>query len=991
MRLSAIVLVLSIAAACHAAPVVRVIQDFEGDAPRLTDDATIVEADGNHVLRWAPDRAEPWFLNLDFSDTELNDWDRLEFRYRIDGASDVDWWGVKVMDFPLGDGLQVPYRIPREEIALGEWATASFDLHSVTDRWGDTPNETAQTIVLRASGVKGDATTFLVDDIRVVREALHISAEAGETVRDGNLWRRQFTITARSAAEQPMTVRFEPGACPEGVSLTLPEPIELAPGEQREARASIAASATLQPLSQVTATVVALSDDDDRVEEQVVVSAPLPDVEHPVLLMKREDLPRIRERIEALDWAGEAWQAVLRNADNWADREVELPDRGGQWSHWYSCTECGASLATVSPTEHVCKSCGAEYTGWPYDDVVVMRDHSRLSNAARDLGMAYAITEDARYAAKAREILLAYADAYLKYPMHNKRGEDAGGACHVAAQPLTEATWLIPMVQGFDCVFDALGEADRTAIADGLLLPAAELVRSYARSIHNIPCWENAAYGMVGISLGNDDLAAQAINGDFGFRNQIAQGIDDDGVWYEGSWGYHYYTMSALAPLAVAAEHVGIDLYSERYLSMFTAPVRMMGPTGTLPAFNDSSRTRAVGSGRARLYENACSHWQSDELAVVLATGNRSGYEALLYGPDEAPTGATLLTSTIFPAAGVAVLRADADERPAGLLDGVPASWLALDYGPHGSGHGHPDKLGFEACVAGKLFATDAGSVRYGNPAHGGWYKQTLSHNTVVVDGASQERTEGRLLFRAFDDTASLVAVESDGAYPGVVLRRFMALLPDGLLDLTVAISGEEHQYDWLLHGRGDLTFQQPMTPLDAPPGEGAYEWAEDWRSVARPDRENRLGVPPWNAEWAVDDELTIKLAHVVSSPDAELFTAIGRGNPATARDPFIMNRITGHTAAWATVAWWGSDETPELATLTSKGAPGAVTLDECGMHVRVGNREFVLVTAADGSADFGRIGLEGSGALIEFVDDRPVRCLAAHATRVTVGGVEVE
>ncbi|MFP4249196.1 MAG: heparinase II/III family protein [Armatimonadota bacterium] len=983
MRVIAVFALVLLVTTCAAAPVVRVVEDFEGEAPSLADEADVVEIDGNRVLRWAPDREEPWFLDISFSGVELDEWDRLEFRYRIEGAEAVDWWGVKVVDFPLGDGYQIPYRVPEEDVAIGEWATAEFTLHPIPMKWGDAPNETAQTVILRASGVEGDAPVFLVDDLRVARDALHMSVEPGEILPAGDGWRRDFTIEVRSAAEQPMAVGFEGADLPDGATMELPDPLELPAGERRDAVASMSIPGELPPLTQIEATFAAMSDDDDRVEEALTVSVPLPEVEHPVLLVTRDDLPRVRERIATLDWAREAWEPILRSADRWSEREIEMPDRGGQWYHWYTCDECGGNLETVSPTEHVCGACGAEYTGWPYDDVVIMRRHNNLSNATRDLGLAYAVTGDEKYAAKAREILLGYADVYLDYPLHNKQGEDGRGACHVGAQPLSEATWLIPIVQGFDCIFDLLSEDERAEIAERVLLPAAELVRSYANSIHNIPCWENAAYGMAGITLGVSDLASDAINGEFGFRNQIEQGVDDDGVWYEGSWGYHYYTMSALEPLAVAAEHVGIDLYSDRYLSMFTAPVRMMGPTGTLPAFNDSGRTSAVGTGRAKLYENAASHWEAEELAVVLAAaGRRSGYQALLFGPDELPTGATSLSSTIFPAAGVAMLRTDPDDRPGDLIHGVPANCLALDYGPHGGGHGHPDKLAFEMHVMGRLFATDAGSVKYGNPAHRGWYKQTLSHNTVVVDGASQQPTEGDLLFHVFGDNVGLVGVESDEAYHGVTLRRVMALLPEGMLDITLALSDDEHQYDWALHGRGELTPAAEMTPLEAAPGEGMYEWAEDWRTAGE--------VGALAGDWAIDEDVTIRIAHTVT-PAAEVFTAIGRGNPASARDPFMMTRANTADAAWGTAAWWGSDEQPEVALLRGTRDGEELALNEAvGIEVTVGARRLLLLTLADGEATFGDTVLDGSAALVELDGERPIRCLAAEAARVTVDGVEI-
>ena len=108
MRAIAIALALAMTVACSAAPVTHMINDFEGERPSLIDDAAIVEMDGNHVLRWTPTAEEPWFLALAFSGAEFSEWDRLEFRYRIDGATAEDWWGVKVVAPPLGDGFQVP-------------------------------------------------------------------------------------------------------------------------------------------------------------------------------------------------------------------------------------------------------------------------------------------------------------------------------------------------------------------------------------------------------------------------------------------------------------------------------------------------------------------------------------------------------------------------------------------------------------------------------------------------------------------------------------------------------------------------------------------------------------------------------------------------------------------------------------------------------------------------------------------------------------------
>jgi len=976
--LSAAVIVVLGTSAC-AAPTVRVIEDFEGEVPALPD-ATVVEIDGNHVLRWEPRMQEPFFLGYDYRERgiEMTEWDRLVFRYRIE-AERIDWWGVKIIDHPLADGLQATYRLPGDEVVLGEWAEADIALHPPMWRWGDTPNETAQTLIFRASGVRGAAPVFLIDDVRVERDVLRASAEpVGEATHAGDELTRAFEINVTNRGEAPVSVSFESGETSEGARVSLPEPIEVPAGAEHSATVTLAVPADGEPLSLWRAEVVAVTDDDDRAEVKLTMSIPLGEVEHPCLLVTRADIPRLLARIEEHEWAA-AWERIKSAADAALAREVVLPDRGGQWYHWYTCEKCGARLRTISPTEHRCPSCGATYTGWPYDDVPIMSQHSGWARAIRDLGLAYALTGEAAYADQAREILLAYADVYLSYPLHNVRGEEGSGAMHVAAQPLSEAVWLIPVVQGFDCIWDTLTEADRQTIADQLLLPAAEIIRPYARSIHNIPCWENSAFGLVGIALGVEDLAAQAINGPFGFRNQLLQGVDDDGAWYEGAWGYHYYTMSALEPLAVAAEHIGIDLYTDRYLSMFLAPVQMMGPTGELPAFNDSGRTSALG--RATIYENGYAHWPRPELALVAGRGNRRSMEALLFGADEIAPAGSELASAIFPALGVAVLRTDAEERPEGVVAGVPANYVALDYGPHGGGHGHPDKLGFEMYARGRLVATDPGSIAYGNPAHGGWYRQTLSHNTVTVDGVSQQPTEGRLMFSAFGRDLAMAAAESDGAYEGVVLRRVMALLPDMLLDLTLALSDEAHQYDWAYHSRGEFATPLALAEPARPSGEGPWTWAEQVRTAG--------SVEGWAASWAIDDTLTVQAAQDASAP-VELFTGLGRSNPPTARDPFVVARAEGAQVAWGTALSWAGDAPAVRLLSGSRGGAELPLADACGLEVTSADRRIVLLVAeggGDGEAQFGEIVLEGAGALVIFEGEAPVAWLVADGSMLSVGG----
>ncbi|HJN19229.1 MAG TPA: heparinase II/III family protein, partial [Armatimonadota bacterium] len=650
-----------------------------------------------------------------------------------------------------------------------------------------------------------------------------------------------------------------------------------------------------------------------------------------------------------------------------------------QWWHWYTCKACGGRLQTKSPTEHACPDCGEVYSGWPYDDVILDREHNNLARAIRDCGLMYVFTGDDAYAAKSREILLGYAERYLNYPLHNIHGEPKKGGGHVCPQTLDESTWLIPVAQGFDCVYDTLSDEDRQTIADRLLLPAAWLIHDHQWGIHNICCWHDSAYGLVGLALGNSDLAAAAINGPKGFRAQIEEGVTDDGFWYESAWGYHFYTMSALQPLAVAARNVGIDLYTDRYKGMYDAPLAFMAPGGALAAFNDSGTANPLGQGR--MYEVAYSQWHDPRhLLPIIRTGRRS-HETLFLGAEIGEVEPFTLGSTVFPDAGYVILRSGATGAE-GADRHIPENYVALDYGPHGGGHGHPDKLGFVLYGKGQLLAEDPGSIAYGNPAHQGWFRQTISHNTVVVDGKSQKACTGELQFSAFADGIGLCSARADGAYDDARLRRSMALVGDRLIDIVLCESDEDATFDLAYHNRGVMASSLPFTDLaEAPEGQG-YEWAKTWRSAD--------AGGPWGATWTQDDGPSVALAQAPGA--STVLTAIGMGNPTRIKVPFVVSRTTGKSALYCSAVQI-TDGAPAGDLAVEILAIDGGDADEIPVAVQVtgaGATDVLITNPAGGVVTAGQYELSGQGALLRYSGGALEQLLAVGDSKVSVGGAQL-
>ena len=544
---------------------------------------------------------------------------------------------------------------------------------------------------------------------------------------------------------------------------------------------------------------------------------------HPRLLFTAQDIPAIKERASAQPWAKAHFDSLKKQSDQWLKQSVTLPARGGQWYHWYSCPKHGARLRTEGPTRHVCPVDKEVFSGYPYDDVVLSSEHGRYAGGIRLLGIVYQLTGDARYAAKAKEILLAYAAKYQSYPLHTTRGEAKIGGGKVGPQTLDEATWLITVIEGADCFWDTLSPDEQKRVKEGLLVPATDVIRQHKMGIHNIQCWKNSAVGLTGLLLGDMKLVDEALHAESGYFKQMAKGVSADGPWYEGAWGYHFYTMSAVSHLTEGAFHCGINLYGPEFKRMFDAPIAMAMPDLVLPAFNDSGAASVSGNGA--LYETTLARYHDERYRLVVARGNRQSDAALLHGAADAGKAPVYATASHnFIASGNAILAAGS---------GRDATWLCMKYGPHGGGHGHPDKLNFVLYGQGQVLAPDPGTANYGVPIQGGWFRTTLAHNTLIVDEQSQKSAEGKC--EAFFATNGFSAVMASAGKiaDGVNFTRTVALLGEDLLVFIDQIQSDQpHTFDLAYHNVGKFT-APAEAKLFLVPNKPGYSYLRDTKSVS--------------------------------------------------------------------------------------------------------------------------------------------------------------
>ncbi|TXR51359.1 heparinase II/III domain-containing protein [Reinekea thalattae] len=444
-------------------------------------------------------------------------------------------------------------------------------------------------------------------------------------------------------------------------------------------------------------------------------------------------------------------------------------------------------------------------------------------------------------------LLLAYAERYLDMPFHEQKNTNPPG--RLFHQILNEHMWLCYASLAYNAIQDSLSEADQRTIEDRLFKPMIEMFtvlygHDFDR-IHNHGIWAVAAVGICAIVVGDKETVHKSIYGmagdgeTGGFLAQIAQLFSASGYYIEGP----YYHRFAIRPLCFFAEAIHehypeVDIYNYKQQVVgrtIMALITTSNPDGTFPALNDSSRTMNIDDEGAKA-----------AMSVYFAR----------YGEDEKLTATVKSQGTVWLSpcslalckavdayqgeasvrwASVDLQEGDAGERGAqGFLrsknPAKPVSQAIMAYGQHGMGHGHFDALGIILFADGHEYLREYGYGRWVNveTKFGGryldenktWARQTIAHNTVTVDELCQNNFDhqladthfGRGHFFLTDGNIQAMSAFANEHYDGVKMQRSVLLLELDdfeqplVLDLYKLDSDTEHQYDYAVHYKGQIT-----------------------------------------------------------------------------------------------------------------------------------------------------------------------------------------
>jgi hypothetical protein len=198
------------------------------------------------------------------------------------------------------------------------------------------------------------------------------------------------------------------------------------------------------------------------------------------------------------------------------------------------------------------------------------------------------------------------------------------------------------------------------------------------------------------------------------------------------------------------------------------------------------------------------------ELAEAYAASGDPRYGAFLgmvrdYAPDlvgrrplSGDAALPAAPSRLWPRHGLAMLRSD--ESPAYWTSGRAIAVTQLL--SQGYGHDDRDKLAITLHGAGRLLYPDYNAVQYENAAIG-WTRNTVAHNTLVVDEGETRNAPPTGIRHEFTPDVKFLATSASGVFEGVDQTRVLVLTGEYLLDLFHATSPTPHTYDYLLHSFG--------------------------------------------------------------------------------------------------------------------------------------------------------------------------------------------
>jgi hypothetical protein len=556
----------------------------------------------------------------------------------------------------------------------------------------------------------------------------------------------------------------------------------------------------------------------------LIVPIELQAKEHPILIMTKEGVEEIRETLG----------------------QVPLFDSSVEITQQEVDVEIAMGIDTPIPTD--------------YSGGYTHERHKKNFVIAQKAGALYQILQNDKYAEYVRDMLFQYEAMYKDLPVHPKTRSYARGK--LFWQCLNDSNWLLYMAQAYDSIYTFLSEEERQKLNQNLFRPFADFISignpQFYNRIHNHSTWGNAAVGMIGLVMDDQELIDRALygieddglevglkddDGGFikvegqktGFLANLENPFSPDGYYTEGPY-YQRYAMYPFLIFALAMDNVKPELGVFQHkdgvlLKAVNALLNLSDAEGNFFPLNDAQKGMSYFSASLVTAVDIAYHY-GEQNPQLLSVAEKQGQVLL----DQAGLSVAidLRDGKTQPFVKQSINLSDGVEGDEGgvavLRYGDEDLAIVFKYAAQGLSHGHYDKLSFSLYDRGDEVIQDYGLVRFVNIGQKGggnylqenqsWAKQTIAHNTITQNQKSHFKGKYELgsqhhselhFFDVSRDNAQVVSARETNAYPGTELHRTMAIIkPDSfakplVLDIVKVASKAKNQYDLPFYFMGQV------------------------------------------------------------------------------------------------------------------------------------------------------------------------------------------
>ncbi len=534
---------------------------------------------------------------------------------------------------------------------------------------------------------------------------------------------------------------------------------------------------------------------------------------HPFLFLNAADVARAKASLRKND-------ALAKNAKAQRDRALNarLEDLPAFETEWWE-TDRDKPWAEIYPAIN-------HHTG------EVPRAWARVAQDCAEAGLLF---PDPALREKGKAVLLGMSGYTFEFDHY-----DVG---------MNYTTWGYQAMLAYDVLHDDFSGEEQQRMDAFFRRMVTAIIKSDDYWVEHMPggpmnnhyAWHKLGRMMYGLFYDKPNMVRDAIFGPKGVMDSLCYGFTDDGLWLEASLNYQFAQTSPMVIMARLLENAGAgyNLWAlttddgRNLKQAYDALIPTLFPDGTLPNIGDCYGYRMPLGSRGD-YETLLTRFGDPAYAWLLSRHGTRSSQALFHGPATLPAGeAPRLTSRHWPEHGYAMLR---EKEGADYWTGE--GWTLFGTFAAGSVHQNQDKLSIMLFGDNHHWLVDAEGRAgvyhaFSSNMQRELNRETVCHNTLLVDGASQRTPRRRLdlvEYQILPGAKRLSMGDLDGRlYAGVRQLRTLIVRKNYVLDLFQVESKEEHTYRWLTHVDGE-----PETRS-----------IDDWAAEALPEG------PPWH--WLRD------------------------------------------------------------------------------------------------------------------------------------------